>query len=298
MEYVSLTENLKFSRIIAGCMRTLDAGMDGEKLRSFVHGCMELGIDTFDHAPVYGAGKCEKIFGDEVLRKDPSLRDKMKIVTKAGIILPGQKGNSHIYYDSTKANLLAEMDASLERLGTDHVDLLLIHRPDVLSNPQETAEALTEIVKAGKALNVGVSNYEPAQLEALQKYLPVKIVANQMEFSVKATYNFFNGVVDNAQMNQTGLMAWSLLGGGSVFKGEDEQSVRLREVIKEIAENHQVSMDVVMYAFVLRHPAKIMPITGTMNLDRVQNAVDALKLLLTYDEWYAILAASRGFDVP
>ena len=164
MEYVSLTENLKFSRIIAGCMRTLDAGMDGEKLRSFVHGCMELGIDTFDHAPVYGAGKCEKIFGDEVLRKDPSLRDKMKIVTKAGIILPGQKGNSHIYYDSTKANLLAEMDASLERLGTDHVDLLLIHRPDVLSNPQETAEALTEIVKAGKALNVGVSNYEPAQL--------------------------------------------------------------------------------------------------------------------------------------
>ena len=138
----------------------------------------------------------------------------------------------------------------------------------------------------------------PAQLEALQKYLPVKIVANQMEFSVKATYNFFNGVVDNAQMNQTGLMAWSLLGGGSVFKGEDEQSVRLREVIKEIAENHQVSMDVVMYAFVLRHPAKIMPITGTMNLDRVQNAVDALKLVLTYDEWYAILAASRGFDVP
>ena len=134
MEYVSLTENLKFSRIIAGCMRTLDAGMDGEKLRSFVHGCMELGIDTFDHAPVYGAGKCEKIFGDEVLRKDPSLRDKMKIVTKAGIILPGQKGNSHIYYDSTKANLLAEMDASLERLGTDHVDLLLIHRPDVLRN--------------------------------------------------------------------------------------------------------------------------------------------------------------------
>ena len=296
MEHIALTEKLEFSRIIAGCMRTLDAGMDGDKLRAFVHGCMDLGIDTFDHAPVYGAGKCEKIFGDEVLRKDPSLRDKMKIVTKAGIILPGQKGNSHIYYDSTKENILAEMDASLERLGTDHVDLLLIHRPDVLSNPQETAEALAQIVKEGKALNVGVSNYEPAQLEALQKYLPVKVVANQMEFSVKATYNFFNGVVDNAQMNQTGLM--SPLGGGSVFKGEDEQSVRLRAEIQKIAEAHQVSMDVVMYAFVLRHPAKIMPITGTMNLDRVKNAVDALKLELTYDEWYAILAASRGFDVP
>ena len=140
MEHIALTEKLEFSRIIAGCMRTLDAGMDGDKLRAFVHGCMDLGIDTFDHAPVYGAGKCEKIFGDEVLRKDPSLRDKMKIVTKAGIILPGQKENSHIYYDSTKENILAEMDASLERLGTDHVDLLLIHRPDVLSNPQETAD--------------------------------------------------------------------------------------------------------------------------------------------------------------
>ena len=143
MKYTSLNENLKFSRIIAGCMRTLDAGMDGNKLRNFVHNCMDMGIDTFDHAPVYGAGGCEKIFGDEVLRKEPELRSKIKIVTKAGIILPGQKGNKHIFYDSTKSNLLAEMDASLNRLGTDHVDLLLIHRPDVLSNPEETAEALT-----------------------------------------------------------------------------------------------------------------------------------------------------------
>lgn len=298
MKYTSLNENLKFSRIIAGCMRTLDAGMDGNKLRNFVHNCMDMGIDTFDHAPVYGAGGCEKIFGDEVLRKEPELRSKIKIVTKAGIILPGQKGNKHIFYDSTKSNLLAEMDASLNRLGTDHVDLLLIHRPDVLSNPEETAEALTEIVKAGKALNVGVSNYEPAQFEALQKYLPYKLVANQMEFSVKATYNFFNGVVDNAQMNKTALMAWSPLGGGSVFKGEDEQSVRLRTVLETIAKEHQTDIDVVMYAFVLKHPAEIMPITGTMNVGRVKNAVDALELDLTYDEWYAILAVSRGVDVP
>ncbi len=298
MNYITLNENLKFSRIIAGCMRTLDAGMDGDRLRKFVHDCMELGIDTFDHAPVYGAGRCEKIFGDEVLRKEPELRDKIKIVTKAGIILPGQKGNKHIFYDSTKENLLAEMDASLERLGTDHVDLLLIHRPDVLSNPEETAEALTEIVKAGKALNVGVSNYEPAQFEALQKYLPYKLAANQMEFSVKSTYNFFNGVVDNAQMNKTALMAWSPLGGGSVFKGEDEQSIRLREVLKTIADEHQTDIDVVMYGFVLKHPAQIMPITGTMNSERIKNAVAALDLKLSYDEWYAILAASRGFDVP
>ena len=109
---------------------TLESWMDGNKLRNFVHNCMDMWIDTFDHAPVYGAGGCEKIFGDEVLRKEPELRSKIKIVTKAGIILPGQKGNKHIFYDSTKSNLLAEMDASLNRLGTDHVDLLLIHRPE------------------------------------------------------------------------------------------------------------------------------------------------------------------------
>ena len=298
MQRVTLADNLQMSRVIAGCMRTLEAGMDGRKLRSFVQSCLDLGIDTFDHAPVYGAGGCEQIFGDEVLKKEPGIREKIRIVTKAGIILPGQRGNRHICYDSTKENLLAEMDASLKRLSTDHVDLLLIHRPDVLGDPRETAEALEILVDSGKALHVGVSNYEPAQFEALQKYCKYPIAANQMEFSVKATYNFFNGVVDTALRCGTGLMAWSPLGGGSVFTGEDEQSVRLRAELSRIAGERQVSVDVVMYAFVLRHPANIMLITGTMNPDRIKAAVDALDLELTYDEWYAILAASRGFDVP
>ena len=298
MQKITVADNLPMSRVIAGCMRTLEAGLDGEKLRSFVHACLDLGIDTFDHAPVYGGGGCEQIFGEEVLKKEPGLREKIRIVTKAGIILPGQRGNRHIYYDSTKENLLAEMDASLKRLSTDHVDLLLVHRPDVLSNPEETAEALEAIVDSGKALQVGVSNYEPAQFEALQKHCKYRIAANQIEFSVKATYNFFNGVVDTAQKLGTALMAWSPLGGGSVFRGEDEQSLRLRAELERIAGERGVSMDVVMYAFVLRHPADILLITGTMNPARIRAAVDALDLKLTYDEWYAILAASRGFDVP
>lgn len=298
MEMVKILASLELSRVIVGCMRTIDAGMDGEALRRFVHECMELGIDSFDHAPVYGAGACERIFGEEVLKKEPGLRDKIKLITKAGIVLPGQFGNQHIYYDSRKKSLLAEMDASLSRLCTDHVDLLLIHRPDILGDPAETADALEEIVSSGKALNVGVSNYEPAQFEALQKYLSFPLAVNQMEFSVKSTYNFFNGVVDTAMRYGTGLMAWSPLGGGSVFSGTDEQSVRLREVIGKIAEAHNTEMDSVMYAWVLRHPADIMVITGTMNAKRVKSAVDALKIRLSYDEWYAILAASRGYDVP
>lgn len=298
METVKLSTSLELSRVIAGCMRTMDAKMTGESLRHFVHECLELGIDSFDHAPVYGGNACEQIFGDEVLQKEPELRSRIKLVTKAGIVLPGQKGNKHIYYDSRKESLLAEVDASLNRLSTDHVDLLLIHRPDVLGHPAEAAAALEEIVASGKALNVGVSNYEPAQFEALQKYLPFPLVVNQAEFSVKSTYNFFNGVADTAMRYGSGLMAWSPLGGGSVFSGTDEQSVRLRTVIQEIADVHNVAMDTVMYAWVLRHPAKIMVITGTMNTSRLKSAVDALELELSYDEWYAILAASRGFDVP
>ena len=298
MEKITLAGNLQLSRVIAGCMRIMDAGMDGDKLRSFVNTCLELGIDSFDHAPVYGAGKCEEIFGREILKDQPSLRDQMKIVTKAGIILPGQKGNRHIFYDSTPENLLEEIDASLKRLCTDHVDLLLIHRPDVLGDYAAIASALEKIVKSGKALQVGVSNFEPAQFEALQAFLPFKLVANQMEFSVKAVYNFFNGVTDTAQRLGTALMAWSPLGGGSVFHGEDETSVRIRNAVSEIADRHQVSMDAVMYAFVYRHPAKIMAITGTMNAQRIRTAVEALELTLSYDEWYALLAASRGFDVP
>ena len=298
MQYVTLSDSLTLSRVVAGCMRTVGAGVSGSALRDFVHTCLDLGIDSFDHAPVYGSGACEQVFGDDVLKVEPALRDKIKIVTKAGILLPGQRGNRHIYYDSTKESLLGEMDASLKRLSTDHVDLLLIHRPDVLGNPEETAEALEQILREGKALHVGVSNYEPFQFEALQSYLSVPLVVNQMEISVKATYNFFNGVVDTAMKHKTGLMAWSPLGGGSVFSGEDEQSRRLRETLTEIAREKGVSMDTVMYAFVLRHPAKIMVITGTMNPQRLKTAVDALDLELSYDEWYAILAASRGFDVP
>lgn len=298
METVKLSDKLELTRVIVGCMRMMDAGKKGKELLNFVHECMELGMNCFDHAPVYGGTLCEKTFGDDVIKAEPGIREKMKIVTKAGIVVPGKFGNRHIYYDSRESSLLAEMDASLERLSTDHVDLLLIHRPDILGNPEETARALEKIVKDGKALEVGVSNYEVSQFEALQRFLPFPLVANQVELSVKTTDNLFNGVIDTAMRLDTGIMAWSPLGGGSVFKGEDEKLVRLRNTIGEIAEAHNVTMDTVMYAWIFRHPAKIMAITGTMSSEHLKPAADALSLELSYDEWYGILAASRGFDVP
>ena len=222
----------------------------------------------------------------------------MQLITKARIVCPGHYGNKTIYYDSTREEILREMDESLEKLGTDHVDLLLIHRPDPLADPAETADALETVVKQGKALHVGVSNFMPSQMTMLQSYLNIPLVTNQVELSVKNTENFFNGVVDDAFTRRIPLMAWSPLGGGDVFRSQEEKYVRLRGVLTEIAKGHETSMDAVMYAWLFMHPVRIAALTGTMNADRIKAAAEAADLKLSYDEWYQILEASRGFSVP
>ncbi len=298
MEFIKLTETLEISKIVVGCMRAKDAGMEGEQLLNFVQQCIEFGITSFDHAPVYGYYSCEKLFGDGVLRKKPELRRKIKLISKAGIVLPGVNNNKVIYYDSSKKEIFKEVDKSLENLGTDYLDLLLVHRPDPLADPAETAEALEQLVKSGKVLSVGVSNFMPSQVAMLQSFLNIPIATNQMELSVKNTDNFFNGVTDDAFTRKMPLMSWSPLGGGSLFKDTDPQSERLRETLGEIAGEHGTSIDTVIYAWLFVHPVKIAAITGSMNTERIKKAVDALELKLDYDEWYRILAASRGYNVP
>lgn len=298
MKKIKLSENLSLSQVVMGCMRIADSGLTETELLRLVEECLDMGVTSIDHAPVYGGYTCEKNFGDAVLRKKPELRKKMELITKAGIVCPGHYGNNTIYYNSTKEEILKEMDESLEKLGTDHVDLLLIHRPDPLADPEETADALETVVKEGKALNVGVSNFMPSQIAMLQSYMSIPLVTNQMELSVKNTENFFNGVVDDALTRKMPLMAWSPLGGGDVFKGTDEKFVRLRTVLTAVAEQHQTTMDAVMYAWLFTHPAKIAALTGTMNADRIRTAVHASDIQLSYDEWYQILEASRGFSVP
>lgn len=298
MKRIKLASDLELSQVVMGCMRIVDSGITEKELLNNVEECVDMGVTSMDHAPVYGGYTCEKIFGDAVLRKRPELRQKMEIITKTGIVLPGREGNKTIYYKSTKEEILKEMDESLEKLGTDYVDLLLVHRPDPLADPSETADALETLVKQGKVKQVGVSNFMPSQMTMLQSRLSMPIATNQMELSVKTTDNFFNGVVDDAFTRKMPLMAWSPLGGGSVFKGEDEQSVRLRTVLTEIAADHDTSVDAVMYAWLFVHPVQITAITGTMSIDRIRTAVQASEMELTYDEWYRILEASRGYSVP
>lgn len=298
MKKIKLSDRLELSQVVMGCMRIADAGITEQELLTLVETCLDMGVTSIDHAPVYGGYTCEKIFGDAVLRKRPELREKMQLITKAGIVCPGHYGNKTIYYNSTREEILREMDESLEKLGTDHVDLLLIHRPDPLADPAETADALETVVKQGKALHVGVSNFMPSQMTMLQSYLNIPLVTNQVELSVKNTENFFNGVVDDAFTRRIPLMAWSPLGGGDVFRSQEEKYVRLRGVLTEIAKGHETSMDAVMYAWLFMHPVRIAALTGTMNADRIKAAAEAADLQLSYDEWYQILEASRGFSVP
>ena len=298
MQNVRLTDDVSLSRVIAGCMRIADSKLAGDALLRFARQCMDLGIDTFDHAPVYGSYTCEKLFGDAVLRREPALRNRMKLITKTGIVLPNRHGNGRIYYDASKKAILAEMDESLERLGTDHVDVLLVHRPDPLTDPAETADALETLVKQGKTLSVGVSNYTPAQTDALQKRLSIPLATNQLEFSVKTVDNFVNGTSDDLFARGMKPMAWSPLGGGSVFAGEDAQSRRLRAAVGRLARKYDTAADTVMYAWLFMHPLGIMAVTGTVQPERIQSAVNALAIQLTHEEWYDVLAASRGYDVP
>lgn len=304
MERIKLAEGVDISRVVVGCMRACNAGLEAADLRSLVHQSMEMGVDTFDHAPVYAAGECERFFGEAVLAAEPGIRDQLKIVTKTGIIPGGRRGNRHPFYINTREQMLREIDESLMRLHTDHVDVLLIHRPDLLGDPREMGETLDAIVASGKALTVGVSNFEPTRFDALQQYTKNKLVLNQVEFSPMAVDNYFNGTIDCAFRHQSGLMAWSPLAGGRIFSEQSQQAQRVREEINYVAKEQsetlgrEVSFDTVIYSWLMKHPVGILPVTGSMKADRIRAAVEACDVELSYDQWYGIMAASRGFEVP
>ncbi len=295
---VKVNAAVSLSPIVAGCMRMAEAKLGPAEILYFVESCLELGVDSFDHAPVYGRYTVEEMFGDAVLRKKPALRQKIKLVSKTGIVLPGEEGNSHVYYKNTPDWIKPEVERSLQKLGTDHLDLLLVHRFDPLANPQALGEALDALVQSGKVLSVGVSNYGVEAFNALQANMKTPLVTNQVELSALAPEVLFSGLADDALQKNLPLMAWSPLGGGRLFKGDDAQSHRLREAAQVVANAHGTGLDTVLYAWLLRLPQTVLPVTGTVNAERLRSAVEALKLTLSYDEWYAILAASRGFDVP
>lgn len=298
MERIKLRDDLSFSRIIHGHWRLADWGYTDQELLGLTKEAAELGVTTIDTADIYGGGSCESQFG-QALSLEPSLREKLEIVTKCGIRLAGADSSVGVnHYDSGKAHIIRSAEESLRRLGTDYIDVLLIHRPDILTDPEETAEAFSELKKAGKVRYFGVSNYLPSQLDMLSAYLDEPLVTNQIEISVMERLYFENGGLDWSILHKTPPMAWSPLAGGRVFTGEGERETRIRSALKKVAGEHGTDhIDQVMYAWLLRHPAQIMPIAGSGKIERLKRAKEAMEIQLSREQWYEIWVSSLGRNV-
>lgn len=290
----------EFSELVQGYWRLGEWGMTAQERLTFLKQHLELGITTVDHADIYGNYECEQLFG-EALALEPSLREQLQIVTKCDIKLcsakfPKRKIN---HYDTSAAHIYQSVNNSLERLHVNEIDVLLIHRPDVLMDADEVAEAFTELHKVGKVKHFGVSNFSPAQFELLQSRLGKPLVTNQVEINPLNFDVAHDGTLDQMQMLRTRPMAWSCLGGGAIFNGDSEQAQRVRAVLEELREELGAeSIDQVIYAWVRALPSKPLPIIGSGKIERVQAAVDALDLTLSREQWYRVWVASKGHGVP
>ncbi|MEQ9146576.1 MAG: aldo/keto reductase [Parvibaculaceae bacterium] len=280
------------------------AGTDPEAARAKLEAALDAGMTLFDTADIYGIdgggsiGAAEELFG-AALKLDPSLRARMVIATKGGISIG-------VPYDSGTDHLTATCEGSLKRMGIEHIDLYQIHRPDLLAHPQEVAATLTRLKEQGKIGHVGVSNHTAAQFEALQACLDFPIVTHQPEFSCLTLGPLFDGVLDQSMRRGVALLAWSPLAGGRLALAPAEaetkpDGARLAALIREldkVAAEAGVAREAVALAWLLAHPAGVIPIIGTQNAGRIAAATDAFKVKLDKRTWYAILQASMGERLP
>ncbi|MEC8042637.1 MAG: aldo/keto reductase [Pseudomonadota bacterium] len=296
MDRISLTSDLSFSQLIYGMWRIGDVeDTSPATVEAKIQTCLDQGITTFDQADIYGGYVAEAILGG-ALKANPALRNQMEIVTKCDIVAPiGRYADKKVkYYDTSRAHIEASVEMSLRDMAIDHIDLLLIHRPDPLMDHNETGAALDDLVSSGKVRSVGVSNFRPWDWELLQSAMKTKLVTNQIEISLAEISPFTNGDLAFHQKEATPLMAWSPLGGGSLMTGDSPLAQRL----DAIAADQGVDRAAVAVAFLLRHPAKILPVMGTNNLDRIKTISDALKVQLDRETWFLLYEAALGTEVP
>ena len=281
-------EGPEFSRIIAGAWRWNTVSQ--QAVGKLIQTSLDEGITTFDHADIYGDHSNEEIFGN-ILRKDESLRNKMELVSKCGIKFNSAKRPKTWvkHYDTSKEHIMWSVENSLKMLATDHLDLLLIHRPDPLMNPTEVAETFSQLKQEGKVLHYGVSNFTPSQFTMLQKFLPFPLVTNQIEISLSHVDSLFNGDLDLLMERNTSAMAWSPLAGGKLIGGEREMFGK--------ASKYNASYSQLSLAWLLRHPSIIFPVVGTTKFERIAEAAKALDIALDRQDWFEMLQWATGKEV-
>lgn len=296
MQRIDITSGLSFSRIVYGMWRIGDdADTSPNHMQAKVEACLAQGITTMDQADIYGGYTAEAILGGG-LRQNPTLRDKIEIVTKCGIVAPaGRHSSARVkHYDTSAKHITESVETSLRDMNTDRIDLLLIHRPDPMLDPEETGEALDALVASGKVRSVGVSNFRPWDFSLLQSNMTEELVTNQIEISLAETSPFTNGDLAYLQERDLPIMAWSPLGGGSLMSGEGA----LAEALKRIAQEHSVDKAAVAVAWLLKHPAKILPVMGTNNLSRIATISDAEKVEMDRQTWFELYTLANGREVP
>jgi predicted oxidoreductase len=300
MERTALTNNFSMSRIVHGQMRMKDWKMSNRQLLGLFEELIEMGITTFDHADIYGNYECETLAGD-VLALSKGLRDKTEIVTKCGIKLVSDKYPERKvkYYDYSFDHIITSVNNSLRNLRTDHIDLLLLHRPAPFFDPEEAARAFSILKKEGKVLHFGVSNFTPGQFELLNSYTAEKLVTNQVEISPYCLEHFENGNIDYFLKEKIKPMAWSPVAGGRLLNPHDDKGPRILRTLKQLAEELNVEpVDKVVYAWLLKHPVMMLPVVGSGRIDRIKHAVDALSVDMSLEQWYKIYISVKGRELP
>ena len=289
----------EFSRIIAGVMTW---GVWGKKLTakkaaSYIDECLDLGVSTFDHADIYGHYTTEALFGRAIKGKS-SLRQEMELISKCGIklVTPNRPNYKVHGYDTSKAHILFSAENSLKNLKTDYLDLLLIHRPSPLMHPYEIAEAFNQLKQSGKVRNFGVSNFTPAQFSLLSQYIP--LITNQIEVSLLHDTAMLDGTLDQCIQHEIAPMAYSTMAKGVFFSADPPEPVqRIKKICAKLQKKYRATYEELLTAWLLIHPARILPVIGTTRIDRMAAAVRATEISLERDDWFALWEAARGQEV-
>jgi predicted oxidoreductase len=286
-----------YSRLIQGIWRIGDWGLDARGVAGLVSACLDLGIDTFDLADIYTGYQCEGLFG-AALAQSPELKQRIRLITKCGIALvtPARPQHRVKHYNTSREHIVRSAENSLAAIGVETIDTLLIHRPDPLMDADEIAEAFTALKRAGKVAHFGVSNFLPHQFDLLQSRVDEPLVANQVEVSLLHTGTLFDGTLDQCQRLRVAPQAWSPLAGGALSKVESASA--LGKVLDHLSEELGATREQLAIAWLLRHPARIHPVLGSGKIERIQALVAAQQIELDRQQWFELLEAALGRQMP
>ncbi|TXC65438.1 oxidoreductase [Piscinibacter aquaticus] len=288
----------RLSPIVAGVWRMAYWGWSAQERLRWIEQSVELGVTSFDHADIYGGYSVEALFGEALALASPSLRQRLQIVSKCGIklVTPARPEHRIKHYDTTAAHIIASAETSLRALGVERLDLLLVHRPDPLMDADEVAGAFAALRDAGKVAHFGASNFAPATFELLASRFPLS--TNQIELHPLHRAPFSDGTLDQLQRLRIRPMIWSPLAGGALLSGDGEAERRVQAALARVAGRHGCTAATVAFAWLLRLPSRPLPVAGSRRIEALRDAVAALQLTLSAQDWAEIWQAAAGRELP